>query len=131
MPIALEISGANVHDKWGLAETLDNIILRAPRGPRRPRHLCLDKGYDYPDTEREVRRRRIQPHIRRRGEPPLLGCVRGKPRRWVVERTNSWHNQFRGLLVRWERKASNYRALCELACALIAYRVLHGVTFRF
>jgi transposase len=129
--MALTITGANVHDKWGLAPTLDAIVLRAPRGPRRPKHLCLDKGYDYADTEREVRRRNITPHIRRRGEPPLVGCVRGKPRRWVVERTNSWHNQFRGLLVRWERKAIRYLALCQLACALITYRHLTNTTMRF
>lgn len=131
MPLSLVLSGANVHDKWLLAKTLDAVLLRAPRGPRRPKHLCLDKGYDYRDTERDVRERRIRPHIRRRGEPPLIGCVRGRPRRWVVERTNAWHNQFRGLLIRWERTGARYQALCELACALIAYRVLRGVSFRF
>ena len=83
-------------------------------------HLCLDKGYDYREPEAETRARRIIPHIRRRGESPLLGCVRGKPRRWVVERTNSWHNRYRALLIRWERKPCNYLALLVLACALIA-----------
>jgi len=102
--------------------TLDAVPLRAPRGPRRPKHLCLDKGYDYADTEREVRRRGVKPHIRRRGEPPLLGCVRGKPRRWVVERTNSWHNNFRGLRIRWETKSEHYLACVHMACALIAFR---------
>lgn len=125
------ITGANVHDKWLAAPTLDAIVLRGSRGPRRPKNLCLDKGYDYADTEREVRSRGIQPHIRRRGEPPLIGRVRGKPRRWVVERTNSWHNQFRGLLVRWERKAAHYAALCAFACGVIAYRALHFATLRF
>ena len=52
-------------------------------------------------------------------EPPLIGHVRGKPRRWVVERTNSWHNSFRGLRTRWERKVERYGALVELACAII------------
>jgi putative transposase len=51
MPVAVVISGANVHDKWLLADTLDDIVVRAARGPRRPQHLCLDKGYDYDDTE--------------------------------------------------------------------------------
>lgn len=51
------------------------------------------RQYREPDTE--TRARRIIPHIRRRGESPLLGCIRGKPRRWVVERTNSWHNRVR------------------------------------
>jgi transposase len=131
VPLALTISGANLHDKWGLAQTLDAIALRGPRGPRRPTHLCLDKAYDYRDTEREVRRRGVRPHIRRRGEPPLIGRVHGKPRRWVVERTNAWHNQFRALLVRWERKGKHYEALCHLACALITYRTLRRVTLRF
>ena len=126
VPVSVVITGANVHDKWLVADVLDAIVLRGPRGPRRFRHLCLDKGYDYQDAEAAVRQRHIIPHIRRRGESPLLGCVRGKPRRWVVERTNSWHNRFRGLLVRWERKAENYLAMVHLACGLIAFQQAHG-----
>ena len=120
VPVGVTITAANVHDKWMVGATLDTVPLRAGRGVRRPHHLCLDKGYDYREPENEARERGVTPHIRRRGEPPLTGCVRGKPRRWVVERTNSWHNRYRGLLVRWERKAANYLALLLLACALIA-----------
>ena len=87
VPLAVLITAANVHDKWMVASMLDAVVIRAPRGPRRPRHLCLDKGYDYQNAEAAVRVRGITPHIRRRGEQPLIGCVRGKPRRWVVERT--------------------------------------------
>ena len=121
IPLGAVIAGANVHDKHLLAPTLDAVAIRAPRGPRRPTHLCLDKGFDYPDTELLVRARRIKPHIRRRGESALLGRVHGKPRRWVVERTNSWHNNFRALKIRWEVKGCNYLALLHFACALIAF----------
>jgi IS5 family transposase len=114
------LTAANVHDKWMVGATLDTVPLLTARGIVRPRNLCLDKGYDYAEPEAEARERRVIPHIRRRGEPPLLGCVLGKPRRWVVERTNSWHNRFRAILVRWERKADNYLALVLLASALIA-----------
>ena len=76
----------------------------------------------YADAEAAVRSRRIIPHIQRRGEQPLVGCIKGKPRRWVVERTNSWHNRFRGLLVRWGRNASHYLAMLQLVCGLIAYQ---------
>ncbi len=120
--MAATITAANRHDKWEVGPVLDAVVLRAPRGPRRPRHLCLDKGYDYADAEASVRARRIQPHIRRRGEPPLIGRVHGRPRRWVVERTASWHNRFRALLVRWERRAANYLGLLHLACGLIAFQ---------
>lgn len=116
------LSAANRHDKWMIGKTLDANVLRASRGPRRPKHLCLDKGYDYVDTEAEVLIRGIVPHIRRRGENQMVGCIRGKPRRWVVERTNAWHNQFRGLLIRWERRSRNYLALVQIACAFIAYK---------
>ena len=126
VPLAALITAANVHDKWMVAEVLDAVVLNGALGPSRPRHLCLDKGYDYADCEAAVRARGIVPHIRRRGEPPMIGCVRGKPRRWVVERTNSWHNRFRGLLVRWERIAANYHAMLQLASGLIAFQQAHG-----
>ena len=45
-----------------------------------------------------------------------------KARRWVVERTHSWINRFRGLLIRWCKKGRNYLAMLHLACALITYR---------
>jgi len=111
-----------VHDKWMAIPTVDDAAEHAPWWRRRPRHCCLDKGYDYRDVERGLIRRRIVPHIRRRGEPPLLGCVYGKPRRWVVERTGSWLNRYRALLIRWEVNPRHYEALCQLACGLIALR---------
>ena len=45
-----------------------------------------------------------------------------KPRRWVVERTHSWLNRFRRLLVRWEKKSENYLAMLHLAYAIICFR---------
>jgi len=107
-----------------VGQALDSVIVRAPRGPRRPKNLCLDKGYDYADCEAAVRKRGIIPHIRRRGESPLLGCVKGKPRRWVVERTHSWFNRFRTLLIRWEKKPQNYLALVQFAATLIVWRLV-------
>jgi transposase len=38
------------------------------------------------------------------------------------ERTNSWHNRFRKLLIRYEKKSENYLALVCLACCIIVYR---------
>jgi len=120
VPRAAVLGPANVHDKWTLAEALDSVVLRAGPWPRRPHRLCLDKGYFLRDCEEVVRARGIVPHTRRKGEAPLVGRVHGNPRRWVGERTGSWCNRYRALLVRWEVKASNYLALFHLACALIA-----------
>lgn len=125
IPIGVEITGANVHDKWMVATVLDGVRVRGPRGPRRPSNLCLDKGYDYSDVRTAVRVRRIRPHIRCRGEE-RRACRRGRARRWVVERTNSWHNRFPALLIRWETSAANYLALLELACGIIAFQQAGG-----
>ncbi|MDB6121584.1 MAG: Mobile element protein, partial [Pedosphaera sp.] len=46
----------------------------------------------------------------------------GRARRWVVERTGSWLNRFRRLLVRWEKKAANYPGMLGLACACITFQ---------
>jgi hypothetical protein len=51
-------------------------------------------------------------------ESKMRATIR-KPRRRVVERTNSWNNNFRGLRIRWERKAEHYGTLVYLACAVI------------
>jgi site-specific recombinase XerD len=48
--------------------------------------------------------------------------TRHKVRRWVVERTHSWMNRFRRVLIRWEKKPENYFALVHLVCALITYQ---------
>src|SRR5262249_41868092 len=95
----------------------------ATRRPTMPDNLCLDKGYDYEKPEREARRRHVEAHIRRRGEPALTGPIRcKKARRWVVERTNSWHNNFRALRIRWERIADHHLAFVQLTCAMICHR---------
>jgi transposase len=63
-------------------------------------------------------------HIRSRGqELKALAREAGqKARRWVVERTHSWMNRFRRILVRWDKKPEHYLAFLHFACGLIAFR---------
>ena len=124
IPIAVALTAANRPDKEAIGMLLDARVVRAPSDVEQL--LCLDKGYDYADAERAVRRRRYVPHIRRRGEE-RRACRRGtRPRRWVVERTTSWFNRCRKLLIRWEKKPQNYLALVHFAAALLVWRGLTG-----
>ncbi|MBI2760025.1 MAG: transposase, partial [Chloroflexi bacterium] len=49
-------------------------------------------------------------------------------RRWVVERTLAWLSKCRAILIRWDKKAVNYLALLQYACALLWYRRIHRLT---
>ena len=129
-PLSVVVSGANVHDAKLLEATLASVVVERPEPPL-PQHLCLDKGYDNPTGRRAALLYGYEPHIRRIGEEKLdaSGQKRHPARRWVVERTLGWLSKCRGILVRYEKKARNYLALVQLACALIWYRRWHRLKF--
>ena len=124
---AIELGGcrANVHDTKLLDMTLNGIVLERPETGTQ--HLCLDKGYDNPTGHAAVAAHGYRGHIRRIGEEKLdAGGVKRYPaRRWVVERTPAWLSKCRAILVRYDKKVSNYIGLIQLACALIWYRRQH------
>jgi transposase len=124
VPIGVAISGANAHDQTLVQETLRSIPIRRPKPTQRKRqHLCADKGYDATAVRRAAQRRGYVTHIPKRGEDPTPRRRRhGQARRWVVERTHSWTNRARRLLIRWEKKATNYLAFLHLQFAIVALR---------
>lgn len=83
--------------------------------------LCLDKGYDYQEVREVSAEFGYTTHIRCRGKEKQAKKEGEKARRWVVERTHSWLNRFRRLLVRWEKKGANYLALLHFACAILTW----------
>jgi hypothetical protein len=62
--------------------------------------------------------------IRGRGEEAQKSQqeVGFQARRWVVERTHRGMNRYRPILIRWEKKPENYRALLHFVCGLITDR---------
>ena len=125
MPIGLEVAGANRPDMALVEATLASIPVERPRPtPESPQNLSMDKGYDYAEVRQTVAEWGYTAHIRCRGEEKAEKReIPGyRARRWVVERTHSWMNRFRRLLIRWEKKVDNYLALLHFACAFIAFR---------
>ena len=125
LPVAFVTAGANVHDVKLLEETLDNLVVFRPvPTEENPQNLCLDAGYV--GYEQSVIDHNYIPHIRPRGEEKLEleRNPEFKARRWVVEVSHSFVNRFRKLLVRFEKKDRNYRALIEFAFAIIVWRKL-------
>ena len=125
VPIGVAVAGANRHDKILVEETLQSIPVRRPKPTQDdPQGICMDKGYDYEDTRAMVAEFGYTAHIRSRGEEAqmLKRNARTRARRWVVERTHSWLNRFRRILIRWEKKPENYVAMLHLALGVITWR---------
>ena len=125
VPVGLPVAGANRNDFKLLEETLQSIPIEPPVTGEYPRHLCLDKGYDYEEVRHILHAYGLVAHIRSRGEEAQAKKKkkRGeKARRWVVERTHSWFNRFRSILTRWSKKAKNYLGMLYFVCGLITYR---------
>jgi len=124
--LGMAVAGANRHDSKLLQKTLHSVPVNYPPLNRRGSRiqLCLDKGYDYPEIRNRLQEAGFVPHIRARGEEskPCPNLPGYRPRRWVVERTHSWLNRYRRILIRWEKKAENYTALLHFASGIIAFR---------
>lgn len=120
------VGPANRHDSKLLEATIEAIVVERPTAEEVEQHLCLDKGYDNPSGKAATANGGYVPHIRRIGEDPKTQSrvPKAKPRRWVVERTISWLNKCRAILVRYNKHACNYLGLVQLACSLIWYRRL-------
>jgi putative transposase len=108
-----------------LAETLVATVIARPAPTlEAPQHLCLDAGYDNEPCRQTVQEAGLIAHIRsRKAEQAEKKALAGyKPRRWVVERTLSWINRFRKLLVRFEKLRVTHYALLCLSCAYITFK---------
>lgn len=124
IPLSVTLSSANDHDKLHFQAPLDARVIARPSPKKHPQNLCADKGYDYADTRRSGQRRGYQIHIPHRGKPEQVPAKHKKhpARRWVIERTNRWHNLFRRLKIRYEVHAENYLGFVQLASAIICFR---------
>lgn len=118
IPLAIGLSAGNVHDSRTLIPTISNqvyyrttpfktIELDAAFDAASVRNFLEKIGYCY----------RISANKRR-------GPTRSSEKmqfRWSVERTHSWINRFRRLIVRWEKSSINFLALLQFACQIIVF----------
>jgi putative transposase len=123
IPIGLAIDGANRTDmKLVLATVASMVVDRPEPTETHPQGMCLDAGYDFEVVRTWLAEFGLTAHIRSRGEERTAREAGKQARRWVVERSHSWMNRFRRILVRWEKKADHYLAFLHFACGLIAFR---------
>lgn len=125
MPLGIAVAGANRNDHLLLEQTLAGSPAGGPEPPTEMElGLWLDKGYAYAMIVATLREHGYVPHIvPRDAERELHAKLPGyRARRWPVERTHSWMNRFRRILVRWEKNVANYTGMLHLVCAFIAFK---------
>lgn len=105
-------------------ESISAAIKRPNPTEASPQGMCLDKGYDFGEVRHLLDEFGFTAHIRARGEEAqaIKKEAGFKARRWVVERTHSWMNRFRGILIRWSKKPDNFLAMLHIACAYITFK---------
>jgi len=104
-PVAVALAPANRHDSLLLQDILEAVVVEPPDPLAHEQHLCLDKAFVGAPSDATARVFGYEPHVRRIGEEKLddAGEKKHPARRWVVERTISWLNRCRAILVRWAR----------------------------
>ena len=128
LPVALVIDGANRNDFKRARATVEAIVVERPEPTaERPQGRCLDKGYDFDEGRALLKEFGFTDPLRARGEEiqALKQEAGYKAHRGVVERTPSGMNRFRRILIRWEKKATNYLGFLPLVCALFTFRTVH------
>ena len=116
IPLAAVPAPANRRDDGLLAATLDAVGLLGPL-PQRPT-VHLDAGYDWRPCRQVLSERGMAGQIATRGKPAPVQTSR----RWPVERTHAWANQYGKL--RWctERR----RLVVEFWLALVNAVIVCG-----
>jgi len=131
-PLSVILTPGQRHDSTQLVPLVDAIrVPRVGRGrPRtRPERVIGDKGYSYPTCRQALRQRGIKATIperrdqreRRVGKPgrPLAFDRAAYRRRNVVERCMNRLKQWRSVATRYEKRATNYRAMVVIAALML------------
>lgn len=117
-PLSIVCGRANHHDQKFALKTVDRVTVR--NRIRRPKRLGADKGYDFDNFRKELRKRRIKPCLVRR-KNNKKGITKQELRekkyntqRWKVERSFNWINNNRRIDRFMEKKTSTYQGFCHL-----------------
>lgn len=120
IPLGTVVAAANRHDSPLLRPTLETLSRFGFNLPQRIT-VHLDAGYDSKATRGLLAELGCDGRIATKGVPaPIQNTAR-----WVVERTNSWHNRgFKKLAVCTEKRTRVIEAFIGLANAIIITRRL-------
>lgn len=122
LPLGIHIASASPHEVTLIEPLLDKRRLR-----RLPQRLVYDLAADSDALRSRLLRRGIElvcPHRSNRVQPATQDGrkLRRFRRRWKIERSISWLQNFRRLVTRYEYHAKLFLGFAQLACLVIVLR---------
>jgi len=106
---------------------LPATVESVPEEAGQPERLIADRGYDSNLVRAWLVEHGIEPIIPARSNNTIATHQDGRKlrryrRRWLIERSIAWLQNFRRLVVRYEYLAINFIALVHLACVVITLK---------
>ena len=119
LPLSAHIAGAHEHEVNLIEPLLDQAVV--PEACWQPTHLLYDQAADSdPLRERLADRfaELVCPHRQNRTKPRTQDRrkLRRYRHRWRIERSISWLQRFKRLVVRYEYHADLFLGFVQLAC---------------
>ena len=127
-PLGVHLEAASPSEVKLVEATIASVKVKTGKRKRgKPKRLIGDRGYDSNPVRALLVKRGIEPIIPARSNNRVATHQDGRKlrrykRRWIIERTNSWLQNFRRLVARYERKVKNFEAMVHLACALVTLK---------
>lgn len=127
LPVAVDTSSATPNE-CRLVRRLFEFMLTEET----PERVIGDKAYDSDRLDEELAHQGIEmiaPHRRTRRIENYTQdgrALRRYDRRWTVERTISWFQNFRRLCIRWEKSTKLFSGFLHLGCTLLLLKEVLG-----
>ncbi len=127
LPVAIDTMSANPHESQ-LVQRLFEFMLTEEVPPR----VIGDKAYDSDRLDEELAHQGIElisPHRSNRKPENITQdgrSLRRYVRRWKVERTISWIQNFRRLCIRWEKSTTMFQGFLHLGCTMLLLKQVLG-----
>lgn len=127
LPVAIDTASATPHESKLVQGLFDFMLTRVT-----PDRIGGDKAYDSDALDDQLAcmgSDLIAPHRSNRKPKNVTQdgrMLRRYRRRWTVERTISWFQNYRRLCIRWEKSAVLFQGFLHLSCSLLLIKQVLG-----
>lgn len=127
LPVAVDTMSASPHESTLVQGLFDYMLT-----DETPERIVGDKAYDSDKLDEAMAEcgvEMIAPHRSNRRKENVTQD--GRPlrrygRRWTVERTIGWIQNYRRLCIRWEKSAKLFQGYLHLSCAILLLKQVLG-----